>query len=308
MVSGGELRLVGWLLEEDNSIAPTINEDNEVVYPTAARILDSQRSARETLDSLARREILEKELARKGYICPSCGLDAMRYSRACPDCDSIHTTGRVLVRHPDCGHSGPAAEFDCSGGGRRCRGCDTAVKATELNYEQRHVCLDCKSIFSEPRHRLQCRVCLETYPPKQLSERLLYTYHLTDHGRAWYHIRMMTREQARRAFEDKGYATEMDATVRDGDGTRTVDLLADHGVLDRRVVANIHDGIETTDLERLRACAEAAAAHPTIISTDRFVSKEVLREIRNREMGLLTVQRDGTLGGNHVPYGSETEV
>lgn len=308
MVSPGELRLVAWLYENPKNVDPTISEDNTVVYPTAAEIVDDRdRPIRGTLDALAEREILEKELTRKGYICPSCNLEGMRYSSACPECGSIHTTGRVVTRHPDCGHSGPADEFEQEGGQRHCPGCETAVTASELEYDQRHVCRDCEATFSRPQHQVQCRVCLETYLPKQVTERLLYSYRLTDHGRAWYQIQQMTREQARTQFEEWGYATEIDIEIQRGSEPRHINVFAEHTMLNRRVIANIHDEIETADLGYLRECAELAAAHPAVISTDRYVPSEILNEIRDREMGLLTVQQDGTLGREY-DAGEETSV
>jgi rubrerythrin len=306
MISPGELRLVAWLYENSKDVDPTINEDSTVVYSTASKIVDARdRPVSGTLDSLAKRCVLEKELTRKGYICPSCSLEGMRYSRACPECGSVHTTGRVVANHPDCGHSGPADEFEQKDGQRYCHGCDTAIDQTELEYDQRHVCRDCGTAFSRPQHQVQCRICLETYLPEQVTERLFYSYRLTDHGRAWYQIQMMTREQARTQFEERGYATEIDIEISNGSEPCAVNVFAEHTMLNKRVIANIYDEVETADLDYLWECAELGAAHPAVISTDRHVPSEILNEIRDRSMGLLTVQHDGTLG---LEYDSREET
>lgn len=199
MVSPGKLRLVSALYNDSSdTIKPTIRADNTVTYPIVAETVDKRDlPAINTLNSLVKRGILDKTFSRKAYICPSCDLARMGYSRACPECESAHTVGRVVARHPDCGYAGPADEFERNDGQRSCRGCMVTVEISELEYDEKHRCHGCGATFSQPQHRVRCRVCLNTHLPEQVAERTLYTYHLTDHGRAWYHIQMMTRDEIR---------------------------------------------------------------------------------------------------------------
>jgi hypothetical protein len=304
MVSPGELRLMSALYDDStDAIKPTIDADNTVVYPTVERTVDEQDlPAIDTLDSLVEREILVETYSRKAYICPSCDIERMGYSRACPECGSTHTIGRVVARHPDCEYAGPADEFERNGGRRSCPLCKTFVMIAELEYDQKHHCHDCGATFSQPQHRVQCRICFNTYNPKQVPERTFYEYHLTDHGRAWYHIQMMTRDRIRERFEEREFTTRIDISIANGSASYPVHVDAEHTVLDLRIIAGIYDDLQLTDLDYLQEAAEQAMAHPLVVITNRVVSKQILRQLQDRQINLLAVQHDGTLSSEYAVH------
>lgn len=301
MVSPGELRFIAALYDSDNICEPTIKEGT-VEYPLAKDLLDdTDLPVLDTFDSLVNRNVLEKIYTTKAYICPSCHLyGRMNYIRACGTCGSTHTTGRIVASHPECGYSGPANEFEREDGSRVCAGCTTPVKTAELEYEEKHICRDCDSMFSQSRHCIQCRVCQTIYLPKQVLERSLYEYQLTDHGRAWYQIQMMTRDAVTDRLESQEFDTTVDFTISTDTETYPVVVYAEREVLTERIIVGIYDNLTSSDINYLQTAAQHAGAHPLIVLTTRSIPETLLRSIRDQEMSLLTVQPDGTLGREYT--------
>lgn len=301
MVSPGELRLVSAIYDEPDKITkPTISVDNSVKYPLAEAIVDKQDlPIIGTLDSLSKKNILNKIFYRKGYVCPSCNIERMGYSRACPECGSIHTIGRVVARHSKCGHIAPASEFKQDGNQHACPDCNHNLCMSEIEYDEKHSCKNCGIVFSQPQHQVQCRVCLNTFLPKQVTERTLYEYRLTNHGRAWYHIHMMTREQAYEWFQQRNYTTDLDTSVSVGTTLYPLHVYADHNTFDMQIVAGICDSIHSYDISRLQTTAKYIEATPILIATVRNFPKHAVRNLQYKQIGLLTVQPDGTLGRDY---------
>lgn len=302
MVSPGELRLLSRLERElDGVLTPTIGTDNQVVYPDAQEIVDERDlPVIETLDRLADKGVLQKEYLRKAYICPSCDLERMGYSSACPECDSVHTLSRVTARHSACGYFGPANEFVHDENTAICPGCDTGVESSNLTYDEKHVCRDCDTTFTEPQHRVQCRSCFATYCPRQVPERTFYRYSLTDHGRAWYQIRMMTRDELTKLLEERSYTIRVDVSLTNGTETYPVHVHAEPEIVGTRIVAGIDDELQPSTLDNLQRAANWVGARPLIVSTTRTISKQSYQQLQSREILLLTVQPDGTLSDEYT--------
>lgn len=304
MGSPGELRLISALCDGSvEAITPNVTQDEGIIeYPSAQNLLDeSDQPIIDTLESLVESRILDKSYTTKRYLCPSCKMYWMYYIRACPICGSLHTSGRVIARHQECGYSSPAHDFEHKDGSQVCPGCSKRISISSLEYDEKHVCRTCDELFSAPEHRLRCRVCLEDYLPKQVLERTLYEYTLTDHGRAWYHIQMMTRDELITYLEKRNFETTLDVAISSSE-PYPVHVYGEHSLMDRRVAARIYDTVEPDDLHELRTAAARVAAHPLVVLTNRSISEEIRDLLIDHDMKLLTVQPDGSLDNTYSTY------
>jgi hypothetical protein len=301
MGSPGELRLISALCDGSvEAIQPNVTRDEGIIeYPNAQDLLDEyDHPIIDTLESLVERGILDRSYMTKRYLCPSCRMYWMYYIGACPACGSLHTSGRVIARHQECGYSSPAHNFEHEDGSQVCPGCSKRVSTSSLEYSEKHVCRTCDELFSEPEHRIRCRVCLKDYLPKQVLERTLYEYTVTDHGRAWYHIQMMTRDELVSYLEKRNFETRLNVSLTTSE-PYPVHVYGEHALMDRRVAARIYDEVEVDDLHELQTAATRVAAHPLVVLTNRSISEEIRDLLIELDMKLLTVQPDGTLDNTY---------
>lgn len=297
MVSPGELRLISTVCNQSSSeIKPVISEEGVVRYPFVNDVVDKQDfPVIEMLDALASNEILTKSYIKKSYICQSCNSQEMEYSRACPICETTHTAGRVIASHDDCDHSGPAAEFERNGGEQVCQGCNRTVTRSDLSYEERHFCRECDSAFSTPQHRLRCQNCRSSYLPKQLPERVLYEYSISEYGHTWYRTQTTAKARAKERLRENKYAVEEDTVVSTNGDSYPVHLYGEDTTFDTRVVVGLHDAARGLDLEYLCTTAESVGAHPLVVVTYQPVPHQALEKCETNDISVLAVQEDGSL-------------
>lgn len=297
MVSPGELRLISTVCNQSSSeIKPVISEEGIVRYPFVDDLVDKRDFPTiEMLDALSSNGILTKSYIKKSYICQSCDSYEMEYSRACPLCETTHTAGRVIASHDECNHSGPAAEFERNGGKQVCQGCDRTVTRSDLTYEERHFCRECDSAFSTPQHRLRCQKCQSTYLPKQLPERVLYEYSISEYGHTWYQTQTMAKARAKERLKENKYVIEEDTVVSNNGNSYPVHLYGEDTTFNTRVAVGLCDAVRGLDLEYLCTAAESVGAHPLVIITYQPVSRQVVEKFENNEISVLAGQEDGSL-------------
>lgn len=293
MASPGEVRLLSELADGTlEEYEPTIDETGEVQYPTAAERCDSADGrASEVLASLAKRGLLERAFDTKVYVCPECSTEGMQYTTACPNCESTHVVEQEVIRHEECGHLAPPTRFEVSDGAYVCPECESTVDAEEIERDYRYHCQNCESIAEAAEHRLWCRSCRSVHPPDDAVERALYRYALTSRGERWLESQLSARRATVDELEARQFETEVDASVVDGE--RSVHVFATDELLDRRIVADVHERLTEADVTALRDAADAAGAQPVLVITAGAIDPRV--EEAGADLTILTARDDGTL-------------
>lgn len=293
MASPGEVRLLSDLADgAPEEYEPTIDETGEVRYPTAAERCDpADGRAGAVLASLAERGLLERTFDTKVYVCPECSTEGMQYTTACPNCESTHVVEQEVIQHTECGHLAPPTRFEVSDGAYVCPECDATVNAEEIERDQRYHCQNCESIAEVAEHRLWCRDCRSVHPPDDAVERALYRYALTSRGERWLESQLSARHATVDELEARQFETDVDATVADGD--RSVHVFATDELLDRRIVADVHERLTEADVAALREVADVAEARPIIVVTAGAIDPRV--EEAGADLTILTAREDGTL-------------
>ena len=304
MVSPGTLTVLTALSEgETAEYEPSIDPDTgEVSYPTAERRLnEGDPPAFETLESLARREVLEKTFEEKVYICPGCGTEGMAYTTACPGCGSAHTVETELFEHLDCGHIAPRDRFEVASDEFVCPSCEARLDSFEdVERGQRHVCQDCDSYFESPEHGLRCRECVDIYAPSDATERVLCRYNLTRDGKQWVEAQLAARESMVETLTERGFEASANTTARGDSGTEhPVHVYAEDDLLDSRVVAAVHERPDATDATNLRDVATDTDARPVMITTLGSVDEEVVALAERANMRILSADADGSLRNDY---------
>lgn len=304
MVSPGTLTVLTALAEgETTEYEPSIDPDTgEVSYPEATRRLDKGDStAFEVLESMARRDVLEKTFEEKVYICPGCGGEGMSYTTVCPGCGSAHTVETELFEHLSCGHIAPRDRFEVAAEEFVCPECEAHLESFE-NVERgvRHVCQDCESYFESPEHGLRCRECDDIYVPSDTTERVLCRYGLTRDGKRWVEAQLAARESMVETLSERGFEASANTTVQGESGTEhPVHVFAEDDLLDSRVVAAVHERPGTEETTRLREIAADIEARPVMITTLGSVDEGVVTLADRANMRILSAEADGSLRNDY---------
>lgn len=303
MVSPGTLRLLTSLADgRIDDCAPRIDEETGAVsYPAAAEILDATDDPPvEVLDSLARRDVLEREFENKVYRCPDCDAEGMGYTTACPACDSPHTVETELLEHTDCGCVAPPSAFETNGeyGEYVCPECNKALPSFDINTSsyRRYVCRDCGERVERPAHRLRCRDCDRLVEPRRAIERVCCRYFLDDVGAAWVETQLRAREAITETLEAKDFDVTVDTTVDGPAGERRpVHVYAEDDFLGDRVVAAVHEWPDADAVAALRTAARGARARALLVTTSGSIEADAASLAEESEVALLRLREDGTL-------------
>ncbi|MCU4925467.1 hypothetical protein OB905_05620 [Halobacteria archaeon AArc-dxtr1] len=329
MVSPGNLRAVRELQDgPDDAFTPSVDENGVVTYPSVERHLTEQDDeAVEVLDVMADRGLLDAEFTQKVYVCPNCAVEGMQYSTGCPDCGSIHSTQESVCVHRHCDESlGPAkqaehpAETESTSQDDRgdstteshddqqtelyCSTCEETVSPDETDTDRRYLCHDCDAWFETPTDRLWCRECLYVYSPGDTHEAVLYRYPLTEAGNRWLTEQLDGRHSLAATLEDRGYETQIEATVSTAEGTRLIHLLAEDDLFDDRIVAGVHASPTVDDVERLEAAANAADARPIVLLTEGSVSDRVAETLTTTGVTIVRATDDGLFRERDIHAGA----
>lgn len=299
MVSPGTLSALTALADGSTAeYEPQIDTDTgEVSYPIAeTHLYEGDPAAFEVLESLAKREVLDKTFEEKVYICPGCGAEGMQYTTACAGCGSAYTIETELFEHTTCGHIAPREQFEIGPESFVCPECEAQFESIEeIERGLRHVCQDCDSYFESPEHGLRCRDCGDIYVPSDAVERVLCRYNLTDDGKRWVESQLTARKSMAEMLEERGFETSANTTVRAGGTEKPVHIYAEDVLLDSRIVAAVHERPDGEDATHLRDIATDADARPVLITTLGSVDEEVEAVADRADMRILSAETDGGL-------------
>jgi DNA-directed RNA polymerase subunit RPC12/RpoP len=303
MVSPGTLTALTALADGSTTeYEPLIDtETGDVSYPTVETHLnEGDPSAYEVLESLARREILDKTFEEKVYICPGCGAEGMRYTTACQGCGSAYTVETELFEHIECGHIAPREQFEIGPEEYVCPECETQFDSLEdIERGTRYVCQDCGSYFETPEHGLRCRDCTDIYAPSDAVERVLCRYSLTREGKQWVESQLAARESMVEMLEERGFETSVNTTVRAGSTEHPVHVYGEDALLGSRIVAGVHERPDGETATHLRDIAADADARPFLITTLGSVGEDVATLADRADMRILSAEADGNLRNDY---------
>ena len=303
MVSPGTLRLLERLADEEiDECAPRIDEETGAVsYPAAAAVLDASDGPPErVLESLARRDILDREFEQKVYRCPDCSAEGVGYTTACPACNSPHTVETELLEHTDCGCVEPRAAFETEGeyGEYVCPNCEKALPSFDINTNssRQYVCRACGERAEAPAHRLRCRACSRVVEPRRAIERVCCRYSLGERGESWVDSQVAARAAIADALREKGFTVTTDTTVTGPAGDeRPVHVLAEDDFLGDRVVAAVGEWPDADDVSRLRTAARGADARAVLVTTSGSLGADAAALAAESAVAVMRPREDGTL-------------
>ena len=303
MVSPGTLSALTALADGTTAeYEPSIDTDTgDVSYPAAETHLnEGDPTAYDALESLARREVLDKTFEEKVYICPGCGAEGMQYTTACQGCGSAHTVETELFEHMECGHIAPREEFEVAPEEFVCPECEAELDSLEsVERGMRHVCQDCESYFETPEHGLRCRDCADIYVPSDAIERVLCRYALTGDGERWVEAQLAARESMVEMLEDRGFDARANTTIRADGAEHPVHVYGEDALLDSRIVAAVHERPDNGAATHLRDVAADVNARPFLITTLGSVDEGVDALAEREDMRILSAEADGTLRNDY---------
>ncbi len=134
---------------------------------------------RQTLDSLARKNLLKAELQDKVIVCTSCGSANVRTKKLCPECMSMRLRKEGLIEHFSCGAVDRQVLFEAGNGDLVCPKCKAKLQLIGSDYRvlpPAYVCLACNTRSSEPLLVVKCDECGTTAQLDEEPEVLLYKY------------------------------------------------------------------------------------------------------------------------------------
>lgn len=300
MVSTGELRLVtelnGGSIER---FEPTVNKEGQVEYAEAKEFLAHRDGTSiEALNSLAERNILDKEYTTKIYICPSCHTDGLQFITACPSCEDTHTTHTDFFEHEPCGYRGPLEEFEIGNSVEvyYCTECEEETDFSSLNIVQKHLCKGCGDSYDSLDHRLWCIDCLHLCPPENATEQTLYEYKLSEDGRDWYTIQIEARDRLADEFATRGFEVSVDATVQDDeDNSYDIHILAGDELLNQQIVADVHSDVDSENIQYISTVGEALQAKPFILTTKESTLENMSQAANQENVTVLWVDQQGSI-------------
>ncbi|WP_255167093.1 hypothetical protein [Natrononativus amylolyticus] len=272
---------------------PTIDEETgEVSYPDARRIVGEED--REALEALADHDLLEMEFEEKVYLCPSCDAEGMQYTTVCSHCESPYAVETELLFHPTCETTRPREEF-IDDEGFSCPTCAESVPGDELHGSWGYECRDCGECTDAPEHRLSCRSCGRLAALEDGGERVLCRYGLSATGEGWLETQLGAREAIRSALDARGFETRTDEPVTTDGGADHVHVhvYGEDPLLDRVVVADVHDRATLEDVEWLRAASTGANA--ILVTTSGTIDERAATLARKEGIQILSVGDDGEL-------------
>lgn len=300
MVSPGVLRLLVELADGTREeFMPQIDEEGRVSYPDVEQHLDRRDGTPfEMLESLAGRGVLYREFRDKAYVCPDCGTDGMRFMTICPDCGSPNTIEQELLEHVECGGVAPRDRFQTEDGEYVCPACDLSLHPDHTERLNQHVCQTCGGRASDPVDALRCRECVSIYEPDETIEWVLYSYGFEQEGERWLETQLSARRSIEEMLSDRGFAVDVDTTITDdteeGDEI-PVHIDAEDDLLGDRVVAAVHERPTRDDAGRLRETAAMVNARSVLVTTSGTISEQAEEFARTHEIGLLSLQQNGSL-------------
>jgi hypothetical protein len=162
-------------------ISPTLDRGAPTghAYPFAAQRLGTdQADTTETLEELANLGLLQRTLANRVHVCPSCEHCQINFREQCTRCASIDLSIERVLHHFRCGYTGIESEFR-SGTDLACPKCRHELRQLGQDFDRPHetyVCGDCDTLFEEPRLSGQCLSCTDEFAAHEAPQRPIHAY------------------------------------------------------------------------------------------------------------------------------------
>jgi DNA-directed RNA polymerase subunit RPC12/RpoP len=297
MASPGVLRLLTELADGSiEEFTPLIDDTGQVSYPDVEEHLDEgDEDPFEILETLARQGVLYREFRDKAYVCPDCSAEGMNYTTTCPDCGSPNTVEMELLEHIECGGVAPQGHFQTEDGEYVCPDCGLSLHPEHTELLSQHVCQTCGERADAPADSLRCRECVTVCDPSEAIEWVLYSYGFEQDGERWLETQLSARQSMAEMLEDRGFTVSVDTTVTDASEEYHIHIHGEDDLLGDRVVADVHERPNRDDVESLLRTAETAKARSILISTSGTVSEQADELAETNDVGLLSLQQDGSL-------------
>lgn len=167
--------------ESPPRIAPVLDRDAPLghTYPFACeRLQTDARGATDTLEELANLGLLQRTLANRVHVCPSCENCQINFREQCTRCSSIDLSIERVLHHFRCGYTGIESEFK-SGTDLVCPKCRHELRQLGQDFDRPHetyVCRECTTLFEEPQLSGQCLSCSHEFSSHEAPQRAIHAY------------------------------------------------------------------------------------------------------------------------------------
>ncbi|MEM6570881.1 MAG: hypothetical protein AAF957_20885 [Planctomycetota bacterium] len=148
-------------------------------YPFASERLEADvETTLATLEDLADLGLLQRTLANRVHLCPSCERCQINFREQCTRCSSIDLSIERVLHHFRCGYIGIESEFR-SGRDLVCPKCRRDLHQLGQDFDRPHetyVCRDCSTLMEEPVLSGQCLSCSLEFPAHEAEQRAIHAY------------------------------------------------------------------------------------------------------------------------------------
>ncbi len=138
----------------------------------------ASHEAVELLEDLVTEGLLDRRLADKVHVCPSCGWHTLNFVEVCPRCRSVDIDIEKVLHHFACAYVGPWSEFK-RGMDLICPKCDEQLRHMGLDYERpanTYVCSGCGYAFNDSTVQIHCFRCNNTAKAEEATPQWVYEY------------------------------------------------------------------------------------------------------------------------------------
>ncbi|MEM9803595.1 MAG: hypothetical protein AAGA20_24980, partial [Planctomycetota bacterium] len=148
-------------------------------YPFASERLEMDAAeVVVALEELADLGLLQRTLANRVHLCPSCEHVQINFRETCTRCESIDLSIERVLHHFRCGYIGIESEFR-SGRDLVCPKCRHELHQLGQDFDRPHetyVCHDCSTLMEEPKLVGQCLSCGHEFDSHKALTRAVHTY------------------------------------------------------------------------------------------------------------------------------------
>jgi CheY-like chemotaxis protein/predicted Zn-ribbon and HTH transcriptional regulator len=148
-------------------------------YPLAEEFFNlPSREAIRLLEDLVSEGLLDRRLAYKINLCPTCGWHTLNIIEVCPRCKSIDIEIESVVHHFACAHVGAWSDFK-QGADLVCPKCDAKLRQIGMDYEKpgdTYVCKGCGYAFTDSKVIAKCLRCGHECPAEAAIPAKIYDY------------------------------------------------------------------------------------------------------------------------------------
>lgn len=136
--------------------------------------------------SLCDRGLLEQDIFDRVHVCGQCGSSRFNVREECSKCRSPALTEESYLHHFKCAYQGPESDFR-EGDDLICPKCRKELSHFSVDYDKPGtfmVCGKCSSATTDPAVGFVCLDCGAHSDGESISTSDVYSYYLTDQGRA----------------------------------------------------------------------------------------------------------------------------